>query len=149
MKARFAVLVAIVVLFLATSAFANDERDERVLKAVKGIVNVQFESGEQGAIGLLRTCYGAIPPREISEKLEECIAQDIAYANLSAGMYRNVLKSMKQPEYPSLDAMQSRVYGAAKSAGMADAEADKYLRQLAPIATASLSPAINSRTGAK
>ena len=120
-------------------------RDGRIQAAVSAIVAVQFGDGESAAISALQACYQSLPQGKNTERLEECLSQDIAYANLSAGMYAKVLKNMKQPEYASIDAMKVRVFNEARRAGHSQVEAGELLRGIAPLAIQSIGPAIQAR----
>lgn len=129
---------------LAQAQTPSSPQTERIRAAVAAIVGVQFDQGESAAIEVLQTCYRSTPEGSHSDKLEECLAQDIAYANFSQGMYRNALKGMPQPEYVSLNAMKTRVYRAAQRAGHSESNADQLLRTIAPLALQSLVPAIQA-----
>ncbi|WP_263561849.1 hypothetical protein [Paucibacter sp. DJ1R-11] len=128
-------------------AFAQDiasSRIERIQSAVKAVVALQNAEGEAAVVAAIQACYASQPDANKLEKLEECISQDIAYANFSAGMYRHVLKNIKQPEYLSMDALKKRVYAQSMQAGMSASFADQFLRRLAPEAIQALVPAIDA-----
>ena len=131
-------------LFIATPALAQESEHERILSAVREVIRTQFDGGENAAIAHLQSCYQGVSRLDLLA-FENCAAKDIAYANLSAGMYRGPLKALKQPEYVTMEALRPRLYGAAQAIGMTHEQADTFLRRVAPIAIASLTPAIQSR----
>jgi len=147
MRSFIAASLAIAFLCCPLAAHAQGDpatRTERVQAAVKSVVAVQLNDGEAAAINALQACYQGLPEGQQTDKLEECLAQDIAYANFSAGMYRNTLKNAQQPEYASMDAMKVRVYAQARRAGLSQGAADQLLRAIAPVAIQSLVPAIQA-----
>lgn len=123
---------------------AQASRIDRIQAAVNAIVAIQHGEGEAAAIAAIQSCYQSLPEGRRTDRLDECLSQDIAYANFSAGMYRNVLKSAKQPDYPSMAALGPRVYAQSMRVGMSRKEADAFLRALAPFAIQALQPAIES-----
>jgi O-acetyl-ADP-ribose deacetylase (regulator of RNase III) len=140
--------VALIALFLVFgSAFALESKEVRIAEAVKRIVHIQHSGGESAAIELLKACYAKPLPgngTNVVLQVEECVAQDIAYANLSAGMYRGPLKTLTPPPYITIESMKARVYAAVMGGGLSKEDADNFLRIVSSIALDSLVPAIKS-----
>jgi hypothetical protein len=126
---------------LSISVFGQNDpflRRSLIEVVVGEIVKIQRNDGEQAAISELQGCYRRLKDGQKADMLFLCLAQDIAYANLSAGIYRTVLKSLKQPEYSSMEAMRVRVYAEAMRVGYTRVEAELLLREVGPASIQSL-----------
>lgn len=146
--------VAVILILSASAALSGDilARPDRVPQAVSEIVAAQFDGGEAAAIQRLQACYQRIDrgPSGLTPALENCVAQDIAYANFATGFYRELARRTNKPqgqlriEYTTLEAMRKRVYGAMEGAGLREPELTHELKGIAAVALKSLAPAIQS-----
>jgi hypothetical protein len=147
MITRSIAIAVLSLIFLIPPAGAIETKEVRIANAVKRIIAVQQSDGELAAIDMLKACYQKPlvgGGTDVVLQVEECVAQDIAYANFSAGIYRKVLTSRKQPQYVTMDAMKTRVYAVTMGGGLSKDDAEKFLRIVTSIAVESLVPAIES-----
>jgi len=151
----FAISAFSVSFLLISSPASSDEipsRYDRLSKAVSRIVEVQFSDGEDGAVPMLKACYeqNSVPNAGLTTALEECLAQDIAYSNLSTGFYRQMAAKANrspvgwQPEYTTGEAMKTRVFRAMSLAGFTEPRLTSELKQIAAIALKALVPAVEA-----
>lgn len=150
MSVRRGVLCLVLALLGTGASHALEAKALRIRAAVTHIVAVHHDQGEQAAIEALRACYlslyasTSLPQLKALLKAEECVAQDIGYANFSAGFYRNVLKGQSQPLYVGMPAMKARVFEAAGFLGLNAADSEGFLRAVASDAIDSLVPAVQA-----
>lgn len=147
---RTVIFAAITV--LAVPAFADNSalRKNRIFNAVSSVISLQRAEGEDGVIPMLKACYAqhARAGVGLTPSLEECIAKDIAYSNLSTGIYRQLATMAKrspvglQPNYSTIAVMRTRVYDAASLAGLVEPNQTNELKEIASISFKALTAAI-------
>ncbi|OWQ93114.1 hypothetical protein CDN99_01010 [Roseateles aquatilis] len=117
-----------------TTAAVPSTMATRVAAAVERILKVQLDSGEPAAIETIKACYAALPTGGMAEELEGCLGQDIAFATVSNGMYRQALKGQTQPEYLTMPVLRARVMTQSQRAGYSAADSDLLARTVAKYA---------------
>jgi hypothetical protein len=101
-------------------------RKQQIPKAIASIFATQREGGQIAVIQWLKTCYETEAKRNlgITHELEDCIAQDFIYTqvtNSGGSSFADVIKSLN-PEYVTINAMEKRIYKITKSVGLQEAD---------------------------
>jgi hypothetical protein len=140
------------ILILIEPSCADDlkSRQERIFADVIIILTAQRDGGEIAAVKLLQQCYRRHKPVNtgLTPALETCIVQDIAYANIADGWYREMARRTNkrqfdiQTKYTKADSMIKRTDDALLASGLREPEMSALIKTISKMSIEAVMPAM-------